>query len=87
MSIVLDRDEMRELYRIINDRIDAYRVSRADKSTFSSFLRNMRYIYEMSNADEFVLVFKGVEIEKLFLNTKRFDNRVHHSASTNFMLY
>ena len=110
MSIVLDRDEMREFYRIINDRIDAYRVSRADKSGFSSFLRDMRYyIYNASKADEFILVFKGVEIEsltnilgdnasgigktiydnihKLFLNTKRFDNRVHHSASTNFMLY
>jgi len=112
MSIVLDRDEMREFYRIINDRIDAYRVSRADKSGFSSFLRDMRYIYNVSNAKEFILVFKGVEIEslanilgdnasgigktiynnihKLFLNTKRFDNRVHHSASgtaTNFMLY
>jgi len=109
MSIVLDRNEMREFYRIIDDRIDAYRVSRADKSGFSSFLRDMRYIYNASKADEFVLVFKGVEIEslvnilgdntkgigktindnihKLFLNTRRFDNRVHHSASgtaTNF---
>jgi len=65
MSIVLDRDELRMFYGIMDDNIDAYRVSRGDKSMFYSLLGDMRNCYNSSRADEFVLIFKGVEIYAL----------------------
>ena len=76
LSIILDRDEMREMYSLFSQPRYRWDINTEKKNLYDRWMRDLEHTFSSSKSSEFVLVFKGVDIP-ILVQALEFKNNSH----------